>query len=296
MSAASRSLVSIPEPAARVSLATRLPPRTAGAACPGAPPSRPAPGTAPAQHVAALRRMADGDAAPATVNCMRSALRGVLRSDWRLGLIDAEHLARTGDVPGLKARRLPRGRHVASGEIAALFRECSIGPSGARDAALLALLYGCGLRRAEAVALDAADYEANTATITVIGKGGHQRQVFATVGARAALDAWVAPAPGATSPARCCSRSPRAGASCRGGVCPPRLSVRESTDARQAPRRAATLPARPAALLRRRARRGRRHRPGPRRCNDRRGERAARRATDRLHVPYTTTDLTPHNG
>ena len=67
-------------------------------------------------------------------------------------------------------------------------RACGIGPTGARDAALLALLYGCGLRRAEAVALDLADYAADTGT--VIGKGGHQRQVFATIGTRAALDAW----------------------------------------------------------------------------------------------------------
>ena len=196
MSAASRSLVSIPEPAARVSLATRLPPRTAGAACPGAPPSRPAPGTARrstsprcAEWPTATQRLPPSTAcAPRCAACC-APIGGSASSTPSTSPAPAT-------CPGLKARRLPRGRHVASGEIAALFRECSIGPSGARDAALLALLYGCGLRRAEAVALDAADYEANTATITVIGKGGHQRQVFATVGARAALDAWVAPAPG----------------------------------------------------------------------------------------------------
>ncbi len=144
-----------------------------------------------AQHVAAIRRqMLDAGAAPATVNRMLAALRGVLRACWRLGLIDAEALARAGDVPGVKARRLPRGRHVAPGEVAALFRSCGPGTTGARDAALLALLYGCGLRRAEAVGLDLADYAADTGTLTVIGKGGHQRQVFATTGTRAALDAW----------------------------------------------------------------------------------------------------------
>ena len=254
-----------------------------------------------AQHVAVLLcRMADGGAAPATVNRMRSALRGVLRSCWRLGLIDAEHLARAGDVPGLKARRLPRGRHVASGEIAALFRACSLGPSGARDAALLALLYGCGLRRAEAVALDAADYEADTGTITVIGKGGHQRQGFATTGARAALDAWLRHRGGEPGPLL----FPVA----KGGrILPGRRMSTAAVWARlqTLAKRAGVRPFSPHDLRRSfvgelldagadvvtvQALAGHANVSSTARY-DRRGERAARSATDRLHVPYTPSDL-----
>ena len=145
-----------------------------------------------AQHLAAIKRqMLDSGAAPATVNRMLSALRGVLKACWQLGLIDSETLARARSVAAVKARRLPAGRHVAAGEVAALFRACGgFGPVPARDAALLALLYGCGLRRAEAVALDLAHYAADTGAVTVTGKGGHQRQVFATNGARAALAEW----------------------------------------------------------------------------------------------------------
>ena len=146
-----------------------------------------------AQHVTAiLRKMRDRGAAPATVNRMRSALRGVLRSAWRLGQLDAETLARAVDVPSVKARRLPAGRHVTAGEVSALFRVCAQDdPVGARDAALLAVLYGGGLRRSEAVSLQLDDYDQVTGTLTVTGKGGHQRHVYATNGGKDALDAWL---------------------------------------------------------------------------------------------------------
>ncbi len=144
-------------------------------------------------HVMAIKRqMIDNDAAPATVNRMVSALRGVARSAWRAGLISAEQQARIRDVPLSKTRRLPAGRHVAAAEITALFGACDLDtPAGARDAAILALLYGAGLRRSELVSLDMGDYDAASGAIAVTGKGGHQREVYMTNGGKTALDAWV---------------------------------------------------------------------------------------------------------
>ena len=75
---------------------------------------------------------------------MLAAVRGTLKEAWRLGQIDAETLARASDVPNVKAAMLPAGRHVDMGEVTALFRACGDAPVGARDAAMLALLYGCG--------------------------------------------------------------------------------------------------------------------------------------------------------
>ena len=64
-------------------------------------------------------------AAPATINKVLAAvLRGTVREAWRLGLVDAETLARVADVEGAKARRLPAGRHVEDGEVRQLFAAC----------------------------------------------------------------------------------------------------------------------------------------------------------------------------
>ena len=145
------------------------------------------------QHVAAIRQALEAEGkALATVARMLAALRGVATAAWRLGYLDADQLARIKDVKAPKARRLPRGRHVDVGEISALFGACKPGPAGIRDAALLSLLYGGGLRRAEVVALQLEDYDQETGTVKVLaGKGGHQRTIHATNGAKDALDDWL---------------------------------------------------------------------------------------------------------
>ena len=152
------------------------------------------------QHVTALRSvLIDDDAKPATINHVLAAVRGTLREAWRLGLIDAESLARVVDVGNVSASTLPAGRHVDVAEVRRLFESCSDKPGGARDAAMLALLYGCGLRRSEAVALLLDDYDQGAVTIHH-GKGRKERIVYCPAGARQAIDAWIArrgPWPGA---------------------------------------------------------------------------------------------------
>ena len=144
------------------------------------------------QHVAALRAvLIDDGAKPATVNHVLAAVRGTIKEAWRLGLIDAEALARVTDVPNVKASSLPAGRHVDAGEVAALFRACGDEPVGARDAAMLALLYGCGLRRSEAVVVQLADYAAGAVTVRR-GKGRKDRIVYPPRGGRDAIAAWIA--------------------------------------------------------------------------------------------------------
>ena len=152
------------------------------------------------QHVTALRSvLIEEGAKPATINHVLAAVRGTLKEAWRLGQIDAETLARASDVRNVKASTLPAGRHVDVGEVAALFRACGDAPVGARDAAMLALLYGCGLRRSEAVALLLDDYEHGAVTIRH-GKGRKERIVYCPAGGREAIDAWITrrgPWPGA---------------------------------------------------------------------------------------------------
>lgn len=54
------------------------------------------------------------------------------------------------------------------------------------------MLYGSGLRRAEAVGLDAGDYDPETASLTIrAGKGNKQRVAYTAAGERQLLEAWL---------------------------------------------------------------------------------------------------------
>ena len=69
----------------------------------------------------------------------------------------------------------------------------------ARDEAVLTLLYGCGLRISEALALDGRDWPMGEA-LRVRGKGGKERQVPVLPVARAAIAAYLAAQPWGLGP------------------------------------------------------------------------------------------------
>ena len=92
----------------------------------------------------------------------------------------------------IRGERPPRGRALEAAELRQLFEACADGRVlGARDAAVLALLYGAGLRRAEAVALDLGDLNPDSGQLRVLGKGDKQRMAYLPAGGRAALAEWL---------------------------------------------------------------------------------------------------------
>lgn len=145
------------------------------------------------QHAAAIRaRMVDTGAAPASVNTYLCALRGVAREARKLGLMSADACEAVCQVKGVKGTRLPAGRGLDAPELRALFGACDGATAqGARDAALLALLYGCGLRRSEVVALDVEHVDASGGSIRVLGKGNKERSAHLPPASVDALRAWI---------------------------------------------------------------------------------------------------------
>src|SRR3990170_2257495 len=113
------------------------------------------------QHTAAIRTKLAETYSTATANKMLSALRRVLKEAWKLGYIRAEDYHRAVSVDNVSGDTLPAGRELSGGEILALMTGCMDvpDPAGIRDAALIALLYSCGLRRTEIVSLEFSDYD-----------------------------------------------------------------------------------------------------------------------------------------
>lgn len=133
----------------------------------------------------------------ATANRHLSALRGVLKEAWRLGYMSAEDYQRAVDLKPIKGQKVAQGeagRHLASGEIKALLDACyDDTAAGLRDAAIIALGYGCGLRRSELASLTLENYDHDQQSLTIIaGKGNKDRVAYLPAGAASALGAWLA--------------------------------------------------------------------------------------------------------
>lgn len=149
-------------------------------------------------HTAIIRGFLAGRYAPATANKMLSALKGVLRACFRLGLMTADERDRASDIAPVRGTRLSPGRSIPRGELISLFGVCArdadeekLRARGVRDAAMLALLYVGGLRRVELAHLTLGDYDPDSRTLRIRGKGNNEREVYAEGGADVLLERWL---------------------------------------------------------------------------------------------------------
>ena len=137
------------------------------------------------EPISVLRsRLAQGEK-PATANRLLCGLRGTLKYAWLLGFMSAEMYHRRAEAArSVRGSSLPAGRDITTGELTALMNACGNDDSalGARDAAIIAILGGCGLRRAELAALDLSDYDAGDGALRIHGKGNKQRIAFVVGG------------------------------------------------------------------------------------------------------------------
>ncbi|MCF5722760.1 site-specific integrase [Pseudomonas syringae] len=140
--------------------------------------------------VAALRE--DGYA-PNTSSLYVNAVRGVMNEAWRMSLITQEHLLRMRTVKPAPGTRLGQGRNLRRTLIREMMDVCAADPrpQGLRDAALIGLLYGSGMRKSESVNLDLNQLNFAERSLRVIGKGNKELLKYAPDWAFAKLQAWL---------------------------------------------------------------------------------------------------------
>lgn len=145
------------------------------------------------RHTSIVRSVLGKRYEPTTANKMLSGLRRVLQEAFKLDLIEqADYVAAT-DLANLKTNGKLRGRALNKVEIQALMDSC-VGhkPIDVRDAALIAILRGGGLRRAELVNLNLVDYHPHLLRLDIIkGKGDKDRMVYLPQEAISLINRWV---------------------------------------------------------------------------------------------------------
>ncbi len=141
-------------------------------------------------HAQRLRNLMDSRA-PATANRLLSALRGVVEECWKLGLMDREASARVQAIKAVPGNKQPKGRALSPEEVGALYAACTQETHGRRDAAVLALAVGGGLRRSEICGLNLEHWNGAQGAVTVLGKGKKWRIVYLSMNARAAIESWL---------------------------------------------------------------------------------------------------------
>jgi len=131
--------------------------------------------------------------APSTINLYLSVMRGIAEEAWNLGQLNDHEYAIIKAVHPARGYRDAPGRALTKEETKTLFTICDEKESirGVRDAAILALGIGCGLRRAEIVTLKLDDINESEKTFTVIGKGNKERRLYCSPIAWDRLTAWL---------------------------------------------------------------------------------------------------------
>jgi site-specific recombinase XerD len=140
--------------------------------------------------VAALRE--DGYA-PNTSSLYVNAVRGVMNEAWRMSLISQDHLLKMRSVKAAPGTRLGQGRNLRRTLIREMMDVCAADPrpQGLRDAAVIGILYGSGMRKSESVNLDLAQINFDERSLRVTGKGNKELVKYAPAWAFAKLQAWL---------------------------------------------------------------------------------------------------------
>ena len=146
-----------------------------------------------AEIILLRNRLQEAGKSPSTINLQLSILKGVSFQAWAQGLIDDHPWMTVNSIKGVRGSRVEKGRALKQKEMAKLVFHCEDNETlkGIRDAAIMMLGAGCGLRRAEIVNLKLDGIDKENRSIRVIGKGNKERLVLCSDTVWEYLSKWL---------------------------------------------------------------------------------------------------------
>ncbi|MEH6473651.1 MAG: site-specific integrase [Halopseudomonas sp.] len=114
------------------------------------------------------------------INGVFSAMRGVAQQAWELDLIGERQFRLVMETKNIKITRAKKQRYIDRTEVENLLRAARAMKriKGIRDAAVIALLYSGGLRRAELAGMCVEDIHVEDRGILIQGKGQKERWIY----------------------------------------------------------------------------------------------------------------------
>lgn len=133
--------------------------------------------------------------APATINNILAALKGVARRVWVNEFISTREYEMIRSIKAVRGSRLSKGRALSVQEIRSMFEKLTAEDTvrSRRDAAIFAVMSECGLRRAECASLlfENISPDPQNPCLKVIGKGNKERVSMIPQDAFKILEDWL---------------------------------------------------------------------------------------------------------
>ena len=127
-----------------------------------------------------IRKLREKSLSPSTINLYLNAMRQTAEYASDLEIMEPAELRRIKRIKQERGFRCSHGREVTSCELKKLILTCMSTPQtnkDMRDAAIICIMRGCGLRRSEVVGLQIGSFDPSTRTLSVVGKGNKERRL-----------------------------------------------------------------------------------------------------------------------
>jgi site-specific recombinase XerD len=131
---------------------------------------------------------------PSTINAHLCAIRGVIRTAWRMNQLTTDEKERLLATKGVRGSRVAKGRELSPMETNALIEACIRDKNrltGSRDAALISMGIGFGLRRAELANALVKNIDWDRRVLVICGKGSKEREIVGSEIVWARLENWM---------------------------------------------------------------------------------------------------------